>query len=84
MKNLREEIEEIPVKDFYCGGSVNVELEVYGDEIYKISLSIEEVRDEYDKYAFPCIREYDNWGEDKKWIKAYFLTHLDYIKIDNG
>ncbi len=82
MKNLREDIEKIPERNFYGCGSTDAELEAYGDETYIIPLPLTLVRDEY--YGANClehIREGDDWIEDKSWIREYFLNHLSDIEI---
>ena len=76
---LKEQIEVIPVKNFYATRS----LEAYGDKgTYIIPLHIESVRTAY--YGSDClehIRENDEWQSDKRWIKDYFLNNLGLIEI---
>ena len=82
MKNIKEEIEKIPERNFYGCGSVDAELEAYGDKTYIIPLPLTLVRDEY--YGANCIeniRENDDWIEDKVWIKEYFLSNMLLIEI---
>ena len=80
---LKEQIEVIPVQDFYAAGITDVELEAYGDDgTYIIPLHIESVRTAY--YGSDCldhIRENDEWQSDKEWIKDYFLDNFGLIEI---
>ena len=71
MKNIKQKIEAIPVKDFYCGGTTSIDLEAYGDHIYVIP-------------RLYTTLDIDDFINDKPMIKKYFLTHLGKIIIDNG
>ena len=74
---LKIQIEAIPEGNFYGCGSVDAELEAYGDETYIIPLPLTLLRDEY--YGFHCIehlRECDDWIEDKDCIREYFLEYF--------
>lgn len=81
MKELYKKIEAIPERNFYGCGSVDAELEAYGEETYIICLPIEVMRDEYGPYNCENTREEDYWIEDKAWIREYFLDHISDIEI---
>ena len=80
---MKNKIEAIETKLFHGTHDYDTAyLEAYTDEAtYIITLGIKLMRDAYTSpQTLDYIREYDEWINDKAWIKEYFLNHINDIE----